>query len=254
MTHFMRAAKIAALLVLVSMVSFGGTITVDIVASIGPAPTSPNLQTYEDNAEYALQFGFTSHGAINTPGYYSQVGSPINPLGFITTTYNSWLGNNSPTGAYSGEFGNAVYYGLTAVATGGATFDMNEISFFLTGNGTTPLAPQLFDANTVGFDGLTQVTTSGNAATDDAATLTSFYTSGIYVDTIASSPSQIANIIATELDSTGNVASYTVMGNGSTQTAQITFDVSSVPEPSTFALLGLGLAAMAGLRRRFASR
>jgi len=256
-THFMRAAKIPALMLLASMVSFGGTITVTIVASIGPAPTSSSLQQYENNAEMALQNGDTTFGTINTPTYYSQVGGTINPLGFITTTYNSWLGTMNPASPYNNEFGNAVFFGLTAVASGGATFDMNDINFLLSGSPSTPLAPQLFDSNTVGFAGpgqTNEVFTSGNATTDDSAALTSFYTSGIFADTVVNDPTTVANVIATELEGPA-AASYTVMGNATTGTEEITFNVpASVPEPSTFVFLGLGLAAMAGLRRRFASR
>jgi hypothetical protein len=249
--HFMRAARILALVSLVAAVSFGGTITVDITASIGPSPTSPNLQAYENNAETALQDGLTTEGTLNTPAYYSQVSGTINPLGFITTSYNSWLGTVNPGGAYSAETGNAVYFGL-AVTDSGGTFDIDDISFFLTGTGVTDLAGALqFDSNTVGFNGVAEYnTTFGSAAVDDSTPLTSFYYSGIHSDSVATDPSQVAGIIAS-LESTGDVASYTVDGT----TAQITFNVgSSTPEPGTFAVVGLGLAALAGVRRRFASR
>ncbi len=253
--HFMRAARILALVSLVAVASFGSTLTIDIVASIGPSPTSPNLRAYENNAETALQNGLTTEGAIGMPSYYSQVSGTINPLGFITTTYNSWLGTVNPGGTYSAETGNAVYFGL-AVTDSGGTFDINDISFFLTGDGTIDLGTAgegaQFDSNTVGFNGVTEYnSTFGSAAVDDSTALTSFYYSGLSSNTIATVPSQVAGIIAS-LESTGDVASYTVQGN----TTQITFNVgsSSTPEPGTCAVLGLGLAAMAGLRRRFVSR
>jgi hypothetical protein len=251
--HFMRAAKILALVSLVPVVSFGGTITVDITASIGPSPTSPNLQAYENNAETALQNGLTAEGMLNTPAYYSQVSGTINPLGFITTSYNSWLGTVNPGGAYSAETGNAIYFGLAVTDIGG-TFDINDISFFLTGTGTIDLGTAgegvQFDSNAVGFNGATDYnTTFGSPAVDDSTSLTSFYYSGIHSDTVATGPSQVAGIVAS-LEATGDVASYTVQGH----TAQITFNVgSATPEPGTLAVVGLGLAAMADLRRRLRS-
>jgi len=253
MKNPLRFAKLPAFLFLASAAAFSATITVTIIPSIGPGPDGPpaDITSYENNAEHAIENNLTTFGGSGPTGY-SQVSGSINPLGFIDTpTYFSWLGTVNPASPFDQQHGNAVYFGLSAVSSDpGTTFTINDIAFAFNGC-CDNLSPILFNSHNVGYNNsATPITSSGNAATDDAVALTSFYTSGIEVNVVSSNPSDRQGWIDA-LSGNGQSASYFV-GNFS---GTVTFDVpdtqlSGTPEPQTFAMMGLGLIGLAGLRRR----
>ncbi len=150
--HLQSLISISALVVGLSSIASANTIW--IYPAYGPANTvggftSTYAATFEQNAVTAMMniasAGSTAGSPANTgnvtdPGYYSAITAcdttcnlAVNGNGMITTTtngsdgYNSWMGNNSPTGAFSNEFGNALYFSLAIYSP--VAFNPDDIVF-----------------------------------------------------------------------------------------------------------------------------
>jgi len=246
-----RHLAFLALILIAASSAFSAPLVMTVV-SVGPSYLSSNQDTYEVNAEFALQNGLTTNGTVGTPGYYAASTGPIPAAAFITTTFNSWLGQVPPTGNYINEFGNAVYIGLSATAS--SAFDLQQVSFSGLGQSDT-LTGVSFSDHTVGIclatdplcSSATNVIYNASNPGSDTSLVDEVWTSGLYFYTVISDPSALPSTTAAFEDFTGTV-SYTVPNAG---TGDAT--VASLPEPGTLALLGFGLGGILLYRRRLSA-
>ena len=141
---------------------------VTTVASIGPnAFNSPSLTAYFNGALFSL-----SGGAIGTapatsgPAAYGAIGPNFGANQIVTTTIPSWMGVANPGGAFAGEHGNQIYFGVAITGgtasgnplvtpTSGTAFQLSDVSISITSasdptlDSTGPL-PTAFSATLVG--------------------------------------------------------------------------------------------------------
>jgi len=261
---FRQPGRVLALLLLASSAAFSGVVQITVVASVGPTTdTSGLLNTYLSNAEYALQHGLTSYGTPDTPGYYTAATNPIYAGSIITTTFASWLASALPTGAYANENGNELYFGVSIVSS--VAFTMAQVLYsgsLFTGGDLSDLC---FNSHTVGSLGGVLATHTadpncgtGVATIDAAKPIDSFWYSGVsLVDpTVITSAADLAAELAL-VDGTAGDVTYTLTeATGAIAgSATATFDLVAVPEPGTYALIGLGFGLMLSLRKKiFAAR
>ena len=271
--HIVR--KILSLVVAVAGLSFGAP-TITIIPSIGPVSSSPNYSTYIQNAMQALQSDPTLPVGVGA-GLYSRATTPINPSHIIDTTnyFTSWLGLANPTGAFSGEFGNALYFGLRVVGANGAdTFTLNDLiindSLFI-----TPTVQLRYDTATDTYDGnfVLGVNYGGDGAlggSDDSfvtggasrfTPVNALFCNCYYLNyefdpaspgatdaaRLAAFAGSLSNYIG-GLPSQGFTGEIKGLASGSFETVF----TNSIPEPSTYALMGLGLVVLAFVRHRAA--
>jgi len=252
-----KSTLLLAIFFVLSSTTFASTLW--IFPSIGPADTSPSFAQYEQNAEIGIESGYrNAPGTVDSvgsgPTAYTPASDPINPYGLVSTSGFSWMGTPNPSAPFDQEHGNSLFFGL-AVDSFGSTFKMKDVSFAIdipgVFSGTQDLSGVEFSSHTVGYTCAVQPTspadlsgcvahnTAGGVGVDDNLDINFLFTSGIYVS---------------DLD--GNVSDYTGRTiNSSYQLpgfpdANNTLSTSAVPEPGTFALLGLGLGFALRFRRK----
>lgn len=126
--HLTAAAAVAA--ALVAPAQAGLIMTVEL-SSAPNAFGSPSWNSYVNNALFALENGLTTQGGsrATTPTAYEQLGSTFVAGDVMVTSYNSWRGDASPTGAFASEYGNRIHGGLHIVGTGGTRFRLEDLTF-----------------------------------------------------------------------------------------------------------------------------
>lgn len=271
--------KTLSLLVAAAGLSFGAPV-ITVVPSVGPSSLAGSAAAYDANALQALLQGLTNFGTAGTPSYYSQVSGDLSANQIIDTfgLFNSWLGIANPSAPFNNEFGNNLYFGVSII--GGVqsfslsqlVYDDNLATYDPSLAGTTPFS---FDGDTYGSSFLAFLddgTTPGSLDASDSqvAVGTAGTTAVNYLFyrgvpvlftplTGATNQQALDNTMAAINANTPVTftASYCLADTpGSTTcgaaTGQASATIGEIPEPSTYALMGLGLAALAYARRRLA--
>jgi hypothetical protein len=258
-----------SLLVLVSSVAAFGDISFQVYATLAPNQFgSPNYNTWQSNALNALENGLTSSGTPGTPGYYQTV-TTVDPQDLTVTSFNSWLGTINPGSAFglafAGEFGNRGTFPLV-IDGNGQQFSISELSFNATSSDPGDVLG--FGFGTGSYDYSDAYV--GGILTGDPADPIEFITSGpstqlvdflwgrgsgnslwpcgptdpVTCSTDAQEQAEIFAQAATIAGAT-YTGTYTLTdpNNNVLGSASATFDITT-PEPSTLALLALGLASL----------
>lgn len=279
--------KTLSLLVAAAGLAFGAPV-ITVIPSIGPSGAAASAPDYDANALLALFQGLTSSSAFGTaPSAYTQVSGPVPANSVIETTFNSWLGVANPSSPFNFEFGNNLYFGLS-IRGGTESFSLRNLvyadnfgDFEPTLAGTTPFSFDVenYDSRFLAYldNGTTPgVLDAGDTQvaldTDGASAVNYLFYRGVGgfflpVGSDGDDPqTRLNNTVAALNDGlpialTGGYCLSATPGDLSCATSGLTSAtanlssaafVDPIPEPSTYALMGLGLAALAYARRRLA--
>ena len=250
---------------------------INIYPSVGPNPfASPNISAYYTNAISALGSNSSSAGIAGTPGYYERLSGNLNPYSILfsdlgTPPFNSWNGVANPGGAFAGEFGNFLYFGLRIEDTSG-TFSLSQLAIpndNLFGDQLPCSAPCFSDYrtdllginygadNAPGGAGANADTVITSGASTQQVNLLLYrgnalgFNAGAYGTGQAALDAAAAAVIASAPGLGALANSFTIYQLGTQPPVQSTVNFTlDVPEPSTFSFLALGLAGLMAVRRR----
>jgi hypothetical protein len=268
---------LATIALTATVVTASADFTISVTPSVGPSPLSPAFGQYVQNAAYALHNGATTNGTVGNPNFWApsgtaQGGGAINrlnpPLGGGVT--GLWNGVVNPTGAFAGQLGNVVYFGLAITLNPGGvgpqTFTPSQVNF----NGSNyvdpvshqPIFPGLIPPNN-GAGSLSGASSFGY--TDIGGVLTPVATAATPVSNLYyvgfgtslgdsfpgdyNSPASLATLMTNTPGNTPNglvTGGYTLFASSGAGG----LDVNGAPAPATFALMGLGLAGIVSRFRR----
>jgi len=268
----MKLKYIGAVFLTTAVIVSASTARADVSIAVTPASApnafgSANWTPWVNNAIYALENGLTTYGAPG-PAQYNVAPSSLSVSNNVVTGFASWNGVAAPTGAYANEYGNRLQFGLD-IKGNGTLISIDQLSFSATSTdpGNTlgfgfGAGSYSYSSSYVGWDyGADHVrgtlddifVTSGPASqlVDEIVGRGS----GNAWDTYESDPGPtdqdrinnvpgLFDLPSTPFDFTGTYALGSATGS-----ATVTFQ--PVPEPSTFALAGLGIL---GLVARFRKR
>ena len=243
--------------------------SIDIQVTPWLAPNSygsPSFAGAVANEEYALLNGLSAYGTPGTPTYF-QARSDVTSAEAVVTGFPSWMGRADPGSvfgpAFANELGNRMHFGLLALGNG-MQFSASDLSFVMTSTDpynaldyAFPGGSYTYSSELVGIlygaDGVlgggddTFITSGPSTQLVDAlvgrGSGNSFaaYCSGC---TIAQQQAAIDGVAAypgSPFDFTGT---YTIATTSGTFDGSGTFHVSTVPEPATLPLIGVGLLGM----------
>jgi len=273
--------KTFSLLVAAAGLAFGAPV-ITVIPSIGPssAPGVGSTADYNLNALTALAGGLTSSSIGSAPSHYTQVSGPVPANSVIETTFNSWLGVASPAAPFDNEFGNNLYFGLSIIS-GSSSFSLRNLVFSDNlGLGGVPFSfdVESYDSRFLAYidngngtfdPGDTQVAQGADGTT--AVNYLFYRGVGVFFEPLGAdgdNPQTRLNDTIASLNGnlpvalTGGYCLSAEAGDlscadGSLTSATVNLSSAAVgggeiPEPSTYALMGLGLAALAYARRRLA--
>ena len=275
----MKTTQIATLVALLATpTTFAASYQIDV--HIASAPNKfgnrPDFNTFAGYARQAMMQGVTEVGPdpnIDPTGYREFAsGQTVDASYAIATTIPSWHGKINPTGALEGQHGNRLTYSLHLQTTGGAKFNLADISWtnvatingeYLSDDSHTS---GLLTKYTTTYDGLVAYGIDWGADGIKGTSDDIIYNNGKAGDTLVNelyfvglgrawdenerSPDGLTgqekiDYTRNYLNGVINTATFTI--GGETGSGYVKF--SAVPEPSSAALLGLGGLALI-LRRR----
>ena len=280
----MRLSTALAVLMLAGLLaspSFAA-ISVDVAASVGPVGNdvklseeaeSPNSGTYYDRAVEYMETGSTTTGdpSVN-PAAFQPVTETTSPALIATPGFKSWRGQANPTGLFSEEHGNMLYFHYRIKGDGSTTFKLENLqfevessdpdnSFGFSGDYTEPEINGYSD-HRIGINwgsdrqkggGDDIRYTSGNASTsvDEIVSIGV----GVFKEPSGSGSNQdmIDNTWSSINDEAGSTitGAYGMIVNGipTSDSSTVTLKQTSIPEPATASLVAIGASLMLWRRR-----
>jgi hypothetical protein len=265
-TKFLPAA------LLLGMISSASAVTIDVTPWVAPNVFgSPSYAAAEANAIYALYHNLNSHGAAGPTQFNAQ--SNVTSSEVIVTGFNSWRGVASPGAPFQSELGNRMLFGLV-IDGQGSQFSISQLSFAATSSDPGNLLAFGFNAGQynygAGYQGILKGQDGILFTGDDQ-----FITSGLNTQLVdglvgrgsgssfaaycqlpnCTSPAQWQGQIDEAAAYPGSSFSFTgVYSLGGDNFGEGTFNISAVPEPSTWAMMILGFAGIGFLAHRRARK
>ncbi|HEX5379302.1 MAG TPA: PEPxxWA-CTERM sorting domain-containing protein [Phenylobacterium sp.] len=265
--NFKSAILGAAFLVAAPVAASAATITV--TPSLAPnAFGSPSYAAWVANAVGALHDGDASRGNAGLPSYY-HAQSNVSSAEAVVTGFPSWLGHADPGAVYgaafASELGNRMLFGLR-IDGDGSQFSISQLAFSASSSDPYNALAFAFGAGSYGYsadyqgvlkgaDGLLWtaddvfVTGGSSAALVDGlvgrGSGNSFaaYCPGCSVAQQQAAINDVASYPGGPFTFTGLYSLGDSKGSG-------TFNISGVPEPSTWAMMIAGFGLVGGFARR----
>jgi len=263
-----KSMSIAVLSIAAASSLAAGSISIDVVASSAPNFFgSPSWNGYLANSLNSLENGLGSIGDRNIdPSAYEVAGAIVDPSDFMVSSFNSWRGNATPSGAFANELGNRMHFGLHATGDGMMQFRLEDVSFEIAssdvGNDLAfvgNFSGASFSSTRFGVDwGADRMKGGGDDTYYNSGNGTTLVDEIVYVGVGnafwpgASDPDPVNPVGGAQAAMDAMMANYV---SGFSITGEYTIlgytgsdIVSTVPTPGSFALLGLG--GLTATRRR----
>jgi hypothetical protein len=260
-TKFLPAA------LLLGMINTASAVTIDVTPWVAPnAYGSPNWNDAQSNAAYALYHGLNSYGT--GPAQFTAQ-SNVTSAEVIVTGFNSWRGVAVPGAPYQNEYGNRMHFGVR-IDGEGSQFSISQLSFSTTSTDPNNYLAWNWAQGSYNYgvgwwgilkgqDGLlftgddTFVKSGDNTQLVDGlvgrGSGNSFdaYCPGCTPAQMQAAIDAVAAYPGSSFTHTGVYALGDFSGSG-------TFNISAVPEPSTWAMMILGFAGIGFLAHRRAQK
>jgi hypothetical protein len=261
-TKFLPAA------LLLGMINSASAATIDVTEWVAPnVYGSSNWAAAEANAMAALFSGQSSHGPAGPAQFNAQ--SNVTSAEVVVTGFNSWRGVANPGVPYQNEYGNRMHFGVR-IDGEGSQFSISQLSFSATS--TDPFNALAFGWTAgsynygTGWWGVLKGQDGELFTGDDT-----FITSGVNTQLVdglvgrgsgnsfaaycpGCTPAQMQAAIDAVAAYPGSGFSFTGVYALGAFNGEGTFNISAVPEPSTWAMMILGFAGIGFLAHRRARK